>query len=253
MPTIQLSNKDKLNTLLKGNHFSGGIIILITGCFFAITFIPSADFKSILYFDSELMDSTAIVTKVKQTNISINEEKVLEYHYQFTLSDEYYIGTSFSTNSMVHEGDMVIVEYVSNHPDISRISGMNNAPFELWVLVFTLLLPVIGLGFLVTEIKKLNTYTQILQDYVATYAQLQNKQVTSDEINNRSLYKITYIYIVGQRKYINKSNSLYPRKFQETEMLIYSTKRPKSSVLIKKLPVNIQNKILHEFDVVNAF
>ena len=213
--TILTSFGDKLNILFKGNYFIIGIFFFLIGGILSVVFISKTDFKSILYFNTDLIHTEAIVINIHETNSSTNDNRILEYEYRFLEYDETQTGFSYSYDSPISINDTVQIEFVKNDLNTSRIVGMTNAPYELYVGGFVLIFPLLGLGLIVSDLKKLFNYLMILNDFSFTKGELLTKEKTSTEINDSPLYKIKYKYELHQKNYINTSRSFSPKELKE--------------------------------------
>lgn len=170
------------------------MFFLAIGSIVSIFFISKTDFKSLLYINQGLSETTAKIINIKETNCSTNDNKILQYTYRFLEYDKAQHGISYSYDSPIKADDTVQIEFVQDNINVSRIVGMTSAPYDLYVGGFVLLFPLLGLGFIAADLKKLNQYIFILKDFSLTTGDLESKEKTTTEINDSPLYKMTYIY-----------------------------------------------------------
>lgn len=241
--TIIPSNEDEFNILVKRYDLIVGSFLFLLSGFLSIVFIPNSDFKSLLYVNQELIKSNAIILDIRETNCSYDENKILEYKYRFLEFDKTQIGLSYSYNSKHKINDIVQIEFVQGNMNLSRIIGMINAPYEPYVGGLISLFPLIGLGLIIAGLKEFNRHIMILKDFSFTTGNLVSKEDVNIEINDPPSYKLKYEYEHLGKKYIITCYSASPNEFNEIEKLIYSNNCPNHSVLLKKLPSELQTKI----------
>jgi len=227
------------------------LFFLFIGSIFFVVFSINSDFKCLYYFNNRLNNSTGTIDAVTETNFSFNDTKILKYEYHFLANNKTKNGSSYSSKSTKQIGDIVNIEYVITKPSMSRIYGMTNAPYSLYVFGITLLFPLFGLTLVWFDFKKLKKYNNILKDYLITRAELEFKEKTSIEINDQPLYKLKYIYKHLNKRYQNISSSSEPETHLNSELLIYSKPHPNDSVLIKKLPIHFQEEIKKVFNTMS--
>lgn len=147
-PPRSLSLFQRLFVLLDKSVVSQmGFFFGLTGGLFLLLFSTGTTIRHMIDFKEPLSKISATITKVKKTNTSINEERVLAFHYTYTSKvGTKYKGVSYSVERTWRKGDSVQIEYVTNNPKRSRIKGMDATPAGL-IGLFVLFFP--GLGWFV--------------------------------------------------------------------------------------------------------
>lgn len=240
--TITPSATDKLYILLKAK-FLVGTFFLLCGALLSVVFISKSDLKSFSYFNKELIEAKAVITDIKTTNSSINEQSILEFHYRFLEHDQTQIGTSYSAGYNISVEDTVLIEFVQNDLSTSRIVGMTNAPFGLYATFFVLIFPLLGLIFIIYELKDLRKCINILGDFSITTGKLLSKKASFSDTDDHVQYIIEYKYQHHKTQYTNNFTTVWPKKFKKTETLIISNLVPEESILLKHLPKTLRTKI----------
>lgn len=239
MIELRLSIIDKLLIFFKGNFAGIGLFFFLIGGFMATSFAPITDFKSAFFMLGTVNSTQGRIEVINDTNSTMNEEAVMEYEFSYSILGELHSGKSYSTSTNYYRGEAVDVEYLENFQEVSRISGMQSAPFPIWVFLFVILFPAIGFSFMVMDFRKALYISSVLKNGVITTARKESTKATSTRINKRRLYKMEYSYYGGYGKCTNITKSLDPANFGAEEQVIYSFSKPEKSVLVKKLPSRV--------------
>ncbi len=69
------------------------------------------------------------------------------------------------------------------------------------------------------------------------------------ELNEQTLYRITYEYTVDKKRYTCKHKSLQPHRFDKEIYIVYATPRPSSAILLKALPDSLIGRIYQQAEL----
>ena len=122
-----------------------GWLFCAFGMLFVAVFDPASSIKEWFAFRGEIHTAEGVATGYDQTNMTINDVRVFETGYRFSMPDGREItDVSFSNGSWMEPGDFVIVEYVDGDVPLSRIAGMRRSSSGSMALI-VVIFPVIGL------------------------------------------------------------------------------------------------------------
>jgi hypothetical protein len=223
----------KLKIMTSGALFWIGLIFFLFGCTFAYFFSNVMDFKSIS-FDPD-QKAYGVVREKSFSNCSENKRSILRYDYDFTTnSGVKQTGNSYSSD-FVEIGETVSVEYETKKPENSRIIGMRNAPFSVWLGLVLVIFPGIGLVFLLISFSSGRKKLHLTTNGIITKGKVVLKEATNTVINNRVLYRITFEFKSRNGHTIQaKCTTTEPEKVldEAEELLLYDERQPEKAILI---------------------
>jgi hypothetical protein len=208
------------------------------GMIFVVVFVGNADFSD-FYLGANSPQAVGTVTQVEATNSSVNKRRVFAIYYQFKDNQgKTQNGTSYTTGSLPEVGAQVNVQYLANKPTYSRIEGLSQGTFPIFVL-FVLIFPGIGLIFIISHTIFALRAIQLLKNGVIAWGKLINSEPTNTRINEQTVMKMTFEFTAqdGQRyEAIAKSHLVNRLMDEPKEMLFYNPINPQKAVLKDNLP-----------------
>lgn len=191
-------------------------------------------------FKGPLSQASAIVVEVYDTSAEVNEIEVVGHHYRFEVSGVPYEGTSYITGGEVEEGATVPILYKPENPVISRISlpGFRSVLFGSPLVWLTALFPIVGLVFICLGFSSGIKSLRLLRWGKLAKGRLINKEPTNTEINEETVYKLTFSFQVKGKMYecIAKTHLTYLLEDEEKESLFYLPADPSQAVLKDVIP-----------------
>jgi hypothetical protein len=228
----------RLRVLFGGFYNQLGWIFLGFGLIFVWTFALHADFASIFLFRLQTKTTIGIVESMQTTNAMENDIPIYEVKYQyFDNLGRQYSGTSYITGIPMIE-TRVSVEYLSNFPSISRVSGMRRETFGP-VATLAIVFPIIGLGFLSFGIKYGLKANRLLSEGKIAFGKLISTERTGGRINNRPILKMTFNFTAEDGLDWDVSAKTHePEDLRDEveEPLLYDPNHPSTAVLLDDLP-----------------
>jgi hypothetical protein len=244
-----LSAKDKFNLFFKKATTLGGLIFFLFGMIFVIVFGSAADLSAIRFRLSPTQTTTGTVIESRGTSYSEGDRNVIKYNYKYGIQGVQHYGQSFSSTRYFSENETVKVEYLTYHPEVSRIKGMKRKPFSMWGILFVAIFPLIGLSFLTYNFIQTRQQIAIIDRSAAALGKLINARRTGTRINDRYVYKMEFEYTVHGRVYHTIARTLRPELLKDDieEPLLYSIGQPEKAVMFDTLPTSIQEKLYQKF------
>jgi hypothetical protein len=231
-----------------GNPFAAiGIAFFLFGSIFPTVFGSMVDFKSAFNFKDSDPSINGIVISKEETGNKENKRKIYDYGYEYRLNGKTYTGHSFAKDEDIESGDSVIVQYVANEADLSRIQNMRAAPFNFWVLPLTCIFPLIGFIFLLVSINKARKNIYLVQNGILTKGKVVRKEPTNTKINKQTVYKVFFEFKTRdgniQEAYV-RSHIVHNLGDEAEEPLVYDANEPSQAVLLDSLPKKIKPLII---------
>lgn len=212
------------------------------GMIFAAVFMPMADLVSPFHFGSDALKVPGTVTEVKRTNVSVNEETVIEYSYVFSYMGTSYKGRSYSTGHSYRPDQTVTVEVEPDNPGISRIENMSVRPVGIWVL-FILIFPLIGFVFLYFAFKKGIPKIRTLRHGIMTRGKFVKSEGTGGSINGQTIYDLYFSFkdLSGiERTAIGSTHKTGPVLDEPEERILYDPADPTGAVVVDAMPASVR-------------
>lgn len=194
-------------------------------------------------FRGPLMQAQATVVEVYETNAEVSDVEVVGHHYRFEVQGVSYEGTSFITGQEVKEGSVVPILYQPDNPLISRIDlpGFRAIIFGGVLVWITALFPLMGLIFIVIGLSSGRKSLHLLRWGELATGRLIAKEATNTEINDETVYKLTFSFQVKGKTYetIAKTHLPYLLEDEQKESLFYLPTDPRQAVLKDAIPGHI--------------
>lgn len=235
---LGLSNK--LRILFGGPLVQFAWFFLSFGMIFVWVFVFKIDF-SFIHFQGEIVKTKGVVTRIAETSMEINDNRVFEYYYEFKDKEgRVFDSYSYSSTSYAEENSKVNVEYPASRIDLSRIKGMRREPFPL-VALLVLIFPAIGLYLIYYGYKEAIQAIRLLQHGLMSRGKLVSKKPTNTRINDRQVYKLKFTFEdqYGKEHFVEtKTHITELLEDEEYERLLYLPQNPQDAVMVDSVPSN---------------
>lgn len=212
------------------------------GMIFVVVFMPMVDFVSPFHFGDNTLRVSGTVTEVNRTNVSVNEETVIEYRYVFSYTGSSYTGASYSTEHSYRPDQGVTVELEPGNPQISRIEGMSVKPMGLWVL-FILIFPGIGFVFIYFAFKKGIPKIRTIRHGIMTRGKFVKKERTGGSINEQHIYDLYFSFkdMSGiEYTAIGSTHKTEAVLDEPEERILYDPADPSNAVVVDAMPASVR-------------
>ncbi|MDY0280829.1 MAG: DUF3592 domain-containing protein [Salinivirgaceae bacterium] len=181
-----------------------------------------------------------VITDIRRTNSSINEERVYQFFYTFNIGGiSEKTGSSYSQQVDLQIGDTVRVLHENKDPFNSVIVGMRTGEIEPWIILFLLPVLLIGLVFVGISVRNARRDILLLKYGKVALGKLLTKERSNVTINNQPVYNIYFQFNADDGKTytsICKTHLPYWVEDEEEEKLVYDPRDPSTALLIDSLP-----------------
>lgn len=227
--------------LFGGGMGQFGWIWLGFSMIFVWVFGLQTDFSSVWFALDAVETTHGVVTAVEPTGASVNDTSVYANHYTYRIEklETEYQGVSYTTGYEFESGQDVGVEYLKRYPTLSRIEGARRGEFDLWIIPFLLLFPLIGLGMVGFGLKNGFKANRLLTNGKVGMGELVAKEATNTTVNDRRVYKLTFEFVAddGQSyEVVNKTTTTHLLEDDAQERLLYDPYNPRYAVMVDNLP-----------------
>lgn len=212
------------------------------GMIFVVVFTPMVDFVSPFYFGDDAMTVSGIVTEVNSTNVSVNDDRVLEYKYTFDYMGRSYSGVAYSTEHKYKVDQNAPVEFEPSSPSISRIEDMALKPMPIFVM-FVLIFPAIGFVFLYFAFRKGIPKIHAIRYGIMTRGKFLKMEATGGSINNQTIYDCYFSFKDRPGNDYTAAGSTHKTEFvrdESEERIIYDPDNPAISVVVDAMPSTVR-------------
>jgi hypothetical protein len=212
LPPRSINLYTKATVLFGGFLQQFGWIFFVMGSLFSWIFIPMSDVKFWFEFGKEWKETPGKIVAVEPTNSAVNDEVVYQYLHSFELNGQRFTGKS------------------------SHVAGSRRAVFPAFVL-FVLIFPIVGLGFIVFAIRQNLKAIKLLEIGEFTRGTLCSKEATnaSVKINNTTypVYKYSFEFDAGGRTHsaICKTHQAWLVEDEEREIILFDKYNPDFNVV----------------------
>jgi|YelNatPaOPRAMG01_1025707.scaffolds.fasta_scaffold00775_15 hypothetical protein len=230
--------------LLDGPFAVWGWLFFACGTVFARLFAGNADLTSWLLFRGQVQTAPGIITASEPTHFSQGGGEhskgtpIVAHHYRFAVSGTNYQGVSFCTGGGLRKGQSVVVEFIPDKPELSRIRGMRRQPFGP-AAGAVVLFPVTGLALVAMGLVRGHRQVQLLAQGEPALGRLVDKQPTNVRVNNKPVYKLLFEFTDrdGQtQRAVVETEKVEPLEDEPFEWLFYAPRKPDQAVLLDALP-----------------
>lgn len=207
-----------------------GLFIVAFGFIFVIAFMPNADLQA-MKFDKNSPIIDGVITHVESTNASENKKRIYAYHYTCSLGE----GVSYRTSVNLEKGEQVAIQHVASNPKIHRIKGMRSKPFDILIVLFVSIFPLIGALLAALGIDKGFRAVNVLQYGEISYGKYLGTATTNMAFNGRRVYRMFFEFKTKNGETqgaIATTNSPQKLADEQTEQLFYLPDNPEKNFLI---------------------
>ncbi|MBN2893834.1 MAG: hypothetical protein JXL97_18335 [Bacteroidales bacterium] len=251
-PARNVSAGIKISVLFGGVLVFIGITFTLVGIGTLIPFAMMVDFSDLKFSDKDPVTNCEI-TDVRGTNSYSNDIQVFEYNYEFYAEGKKITGKSFQPGN--HEIYDPHVQYLKDNPETSRLVGMNNGAFPVWVLLFLLIFPAVGILMLVFGMKKRILYLKILNVGKVTFGTFNRMEATGASVNDNRVYKMFFDFVADDGKAyfaVGETYQTYKLQDETYEPLIYNPANPNEAVMIDSLPASVRKVLSNDIALANT-
>ncbi|MCK4748237.1 MAG: DUF3592 domain-containing protein [Bacteroidales bacterium] len=233
------------------SSFNIGFLFTVIGLAFVIYFSFELNWKILLAGKNDLTPAVAYITDYHETQYSINDQFLFEYHYKYSVDSKNSGSGSFLEYPECYEtGQEIQIEYLKNSPGVSRISGKDRSNFDQIMFLAGVVGLLAGFFFLYPSCRKTRRERKILMAGMPASGKLIHAEPTNLKVNDQTVYKLIYEYSTGNnksQKFSVRSHMIRNLSDEHSEKLIYDPRIPSRAVIIDTLPASVARYVNSKF------
>lgn len=222
------------------SSFTIGFLFTLIGLAFVLFFSFQLNWKIILAGKNDLIQSQAYITGFSETPYSVNDNSLSEYRYRYFVEGENpHSGLFLEYAGSYQTGQQIQIEYLKKFPEVSRISGKDRRNYDRIMFFAGVGGLLVGFFFLYPSCRKTRRERKIIMTGLPAKGKLILAEPTNLEVNEQTVYKLTYEYPCGtnkSQKFSVRSHMIRNFSEEHFENLIYDPRKPSRAVIIDTLP-----------------
>lgn len=167
-----------------------GMAFGLFGAVFIFLFFPWNFLHDWRLRGDSVAETTGKVLSAESTHLSINDTRVWEYRYDFTLAGRPMQGECYTTGRRWDPGDAVTIRYLPHDPLVSCIKGARCSQGGVGGMV-VLIFPVIGFGTAAWTLRRRHRAMSLLRNGKLGEAIVASVDRTGMKINYQPVFKVT--------------------------------------------------------------
>lgn len=237
------------------SSFNIGFLFTVIGLAFIVYFSFQINWKILLAGKDDFTPAQAFISGYNETQYSVNDSFLFEYHYVYASGGENVSHGSFLEYAGAYNtGQEIQVEYLNDSPEISRFSGRDRRNFDRIMFLGGIGGLLAGFFFLYPSIRKTRRERKILMAGLPARGTLIQAEPTNLKVNDQTVYKLTYEYSTGRnksQKFSIRSHMIRNLSEEHSESLVYDPRKPSSAVIVDTLPGPVARYVAQKIDSVH--
>jgi hypothetical protein len=218
-----------------------------------VFFSSQINWKLLLADESDFASAPARILSIEETSYSVNENKLFEYLYNYSVEENKNLSGSFlEFEGVYREGEEVRIDYLIAQPDISRIAGKDRRNFDGIMFLAGVGALILGIFFIYPSVRKTYRERKILMAGRPAKAKLIHAEPTNLNINEQTVYNLTFEYSAGNNKaqeFSLRSHMIRNLKEDHYETILYDPGNPADPVLVDTLPGTVARYVSKKLEL----
>jgi len=237
----------KIRIIFSNVPFFIGFMFFLIGSIFLVVFSLLIDFEDLKFSKNDPITKGKILNS-KYTNSSINEQRVIEYEFEFYTPDgKRHLGKSYTVNQLQDSVDIV---YLKDDPSTSKIYNTTKGSFPFWIIFFLLIFPAVGILIAFFGLRKTIKWLDILKIGKIAFGIYNRREATGSSVNDMRVYKLYFKYSVDNKEYeaVGETHKTHKLHNEQYEPLIYNPYNPHEAIMIDALPRRLRKILSDEIE-----
>ncbi len=222
------------------SSFNIGFLFALIGLAFVVYFSFELNWKIILADKTDFKTASAVITEFQETQYTIDENPLFEYHYRYSVAGmEPNSGSFLEYAGSYRTGQEIQIEYLIKAPEVSRFAGKDRRNYDKVMFLAGIGGLLVGFSFLYPSCRKTRRERKILMAGLPSKGKLIHAEPTNLKFNEQTVYNLTYEYATLQnqsQKLSVRSHMIRNLSEEYTENLIYDPRKPSRAVIVDTLP-----------------
>ncbi len=229
----------RLALLTHGVLANLGFAFFAMGMFMVLAFVRPVELARgpLAHLGGALVEGE--VERLADTNVYINDERVVAVHARFELDGAAHAVTSYTVGPALSPGAKVPVTVLAASPSIAVIEGMTSSSTPLFVVPVLFFFPLIGAVFLLIAIGRGLRWVRLLERGVEAEGRLVSNEETGARVNNVPVRKLVF-------HFQDRAGDTWPAEAratdttrltdEPTERVLYLAHDPRHAIVIDEIP-----------------
>jgi hypothetical protein len=217
-----------------------GFIFALIGLVFLLYFSITINWKILLADEHEFTRARAVITAINETQYTVNDVSLFEYHYRYSTGEaQMHLGSFLEYEGLYRAGQEIQVEYLNSSPEVSKFSGRDRRNLDQIMFLAGLGGTLTGFLFLVPSIRKTRRERKILTSGRPAMGTLLHAEPTNMKVNEQTVFKLTFEFSTDRnqsQQFTIKSHMLRNLTEGQSRMLVYDPRQPSNAVIVETLP-----------------
>jgi hypothetical protein len=215
------------------------------GLIFFWLFTLNSDLTSWYWFRGELDTAKGTILCSEGSGFGGDDDSSVTYanHYSFVGPDGVEYKNVSYADYPLDKSKKVMIEYPKGRPWISRIKGMERAPVHSLLGAGMAVLPMVGLGFIITGFRRGLKANRLLRNGIVTMGKLVSKESTGHEVYGNPVYRFTFEFTAGDGpnyQAVAQTHLTDSLGDETEEPLLYDPMQPGCAVMLDNLPTGVR-------------
>jgi len=234
------------------SSFNIGFLFTIIGLAIVVYFSFQLNWKILLAGENDFTEAKAFITAINGTAYTVNDNPLFEYQYRYSANRLTSNTGSFLEFAETYEyGQEIQIEYLADFPEVSRFSGKDRRNYDRIMFLAGAGGVLAGFFFLYPSVRKTRRERKILLVGLAAKGKLIHAEPTNLQINEQTVYKLTYEYSSGPNKsqqFSLRSHMIRNLSEEHSETVIFDPRKPSSPLIIGTLPGPVARYVSQKLD-----
>jgi hypothetical protein len=222
-----------------------GWLVLAFGSFLFWVVAWHADISAFRFSAGRVVQTQGEWLYCRETRFSVGGSEdergtpIYENYFRYEVAGRSFTESSFATGAC--PGGQVVVEYLREQPEVSRIAGMRRNVFGPWAAM-TAVVPAVGLLLVVAACVEGLTRVRLLRDGLLATGTLIEKTRTNIETSSGQVYRLTLEYTAqsgATGRVTTRTNRPERLEDKSGALLFYDPADLTRAVLLASLPGSI--------------
>ena len=236
------------------SSFIIGFLFALIGLAFIVYFSFQLNWKILFADKDDFSPAVAYITACEPTPYTVDDNPLFEYYYSYSVDGNAPVSGSFLEYAESYaSGKEIQVEYLTEYPEVSRFTGKDRRNYDQIMFLGGIGGLLFGFFFLYPSIRKTRQERKILIAGIPSKGKLIHAEPTNLNVNEQTVYNLTYEYSTGQNKtqvFSVRSHMIRNLSEEHHETIVYDPRKPSSAIIVDTLPGSVAryvNKKLEHF------
>jgi hypothetical protein len=224
------------------SSFIIGFLFALIGLAFIVYFSFQLNWKILFADNDDFSPAVAYITGWEKAPYNVNDNPLSEYYYSYSVNQNTLSGSFLEFAETYNIGKEIRIEYLTEYPEVSRFTGKDRRNYDQIMFLGGIGGLLFGFFFLYPSIRKTRRERKILIAGIPSKGKLIHAEPTNLNVNEQTVYNLTYEYSTGQDKtqvFSVRSHMIRNLSEEHHETIVYDPRKPSSAIIVDTLPGSV--------------